>query len=316
MKFNEYGLTHRDEQALDVAKLYYSGLSQAEIAPLLHIGRPTVSKLLNHARARGFVRVEIDDPREKDTRLINALKEKYQLLDVRLVVPRGHGPSDMCRALGQSAAAMLQELVVTGDSVGIAWSETMLEVAQALKPADINDVKLVQITGTQTPASSARLERSYAQFANAFNAQWFRSDAPLIFSSREDRFCAEAQGYLRAIVRQAGECRIMMYSPGGCCGHSSVLEHSALSAIEREQLVARAVGEICARFVDEKARICSPEMNSRTASISLPDLRKVEHKIAVAGGKHTLKILNAALSWGYANRLVTDHITARHLADF
>lgn len=58
------GLSAKEVQALDAAKLYYAGLSQQEVAQRLHVSRPTVSKLLAYARRRGFVRIEIYDPRE------------------------------------------------------------------------------------------------------------------------------------------------------------------------------------------------------------------------------------------------------------
>ena len=55
----------RDEQSLQVAKLYYrGGLSQSEVAAEMGLSRPTVAKLLQHAKARGYVTVEINDPRE------------------------------------------------------------------------------------------------------------------------------------------------------------------------------------------------------------------------------------------------------------
>ena len=51
------GLSAKEVQALDAAKLYYAGLSQQEVAQRLHVSRPTVSKLLAYARRRGFVRI-------------------------------------------------------------------------------------------------------------------------------------------------------------------------------------------------------------------------------------------------------------------
>ena len=70
VKTDRLGLTRRDRLAVDAAKLYHEGRSQAEVAEILHVSRPNVSKLLTHARQRGFVRVSVEDPREKDTELI------------------------------------------------------------------------------------------------------------------------------------------------------------------------------------------------------------------------------------------------------
>ena len=70
------GLSAKEVQALDAAKLYYAGLSQQEVARRLHVSRPTVSKLLAYARRRGFVRIEIHDPREQDPMLLDTLRER------------------------------------------------------------------------------------------------------------------------------------------------------------------------------------------------------------------------------------------------
>ena len=43
------GLSAKEVQALDAAKLYYAGLTQQEVAQRLHVSRPAVSKLLAYA---------------------------------------------------------------------------------------------------------------------------------------------------------------------------------------------------------------------------------------------------------------------------
>ena len=48
----------RDIQALTAVKLYYGeGLTQSQVATELGVSRPTVSKLLNLGRERGYVRI-------------------------------------------------------------------------------------------------------------------------------------------------------------------------------------------------------------------------------------------------------------------
>ena len=82
-------LTRKDELSLDAAHLYYGGMTQAEVAGRLHVSRPTVSKLLAHAERRGFVHIEVLDPREHDEHLIASLQERYALDELRLVPRRG-----------------------------------------------------------------------------------------------------------------------------------------------------------------------------------------------------------------------------------
>ena len=78
----------RDIQALTAVKLYYGeGLTQSQVATELGVSRPTVSKLLNLGRERGYVRIEIHDPREEASETATQMRDRYKLNDVRLAQP-------------------------------------------------------------------------------------------------------------------------------------------------------------------------------------------------------------------------------------
>ena len=65
----------RDDQALDAVKLYYeTGLSQSEVAARLGLSRPTVSKLIQYGKDRGYVSIRIHDPREQESSLAAELR--------------------------------------------------------------------------------------------------------------------------------------------------------------------------------------------------------------------------------------------------
>lgn len=71
--------------SIEAAKLYYqSDYSQQDIAARLGVSRPTVSRLLQYAKDRGYVRIEIMDPLEDIDIIAGELKSKYDL-DTALV---------------------------------------------------------------------------------------------------------------------------------------------------------------------------------------------------------------------------------------
>ena len=83
----------RDEQAIEAVKAYYQqDLSQAEVAARMGISRPTVAKRLAHGRARGFVTVEIHDPRDDASELASRLEERFGLACAR--VAYGHAADE------------------------------------------------------------------------------------------------------------------------------------------------------------------------------------------------------------------------------
>ncbi|MEX3610821.1 sugar-binding domain-containing protein [Rothia sp. LK2588] len=315
MKRDRHGLTRRDTSALEVAKLYYErGLTQQEVADSLHIARPTVSKLLTHAKDRGFVQVAVVDPRENDQQLTEQLKQKYRLAEVRLVTVAGRGPMDLRHALGRTAAHLLEELVREGDTVGISWSNTVAEVAAALTPQPVAGVKIVQLRGDVPGNAKARqIATTYRQFADAFDAPAHMFHAPSVFATFEEKQTKVAEVSVGEIIRLGIDSRIAVYSVGSTDNGSVLFSSDCLSPSEKEFLLANSVGDICSRYLNERGQICNPELNGRTLGISLPDLRHKEQKVLVAGGPEKLAAIHVAASYGYANRLVTDVQTAQRL---
>ena len=59
--------------------------------------------------------------------------------------------------------------------------------------------------------------------------------------------------------------------------------------------------------------ICDENINRRTVSIELEELRKKDRSILVAGGVQKAAAIHAALSAGYANVFITDQHTAKQL---
>ena len=53
----------KDKLSIEAAELYYQlNYSQQQIANQLEISRPTVSRLLQYAKDRGYVQIKISDP--------------------------------------------------------------------------------------------------------------------------------------------------------------------------------------------------------------------------------------------------------------
>ncbi|MBF0808443.1 sugar-binding transcriptional regulator [Rothia nasimurium] len=315
MKRDIYRLTRRDISALEVARLYHErGLSQQEVAQHLHIARPTVSKLLTHAKDRGFIRTTVIDPRDNNQIMAEQLRKKYSLLGVRLAPVAGRGPMDLRHALGRSAAQLLKELVREGDIIGVAWSHTIAEMAQALTPQQVSGVRIVQLRGeAMDGTASQHIAHTYQRFAEALSAELYSMDEPAVFSTFGDKMSRSRDVWVSEVLRLGAESRIAVYSVGATDQGSILFSSPLLSPSEKEHLRQVSVGDICSRYLNEKGQVCVPELNNRTLGISLPDMRHTEQKILVAGGPEKIRAVHVAVTYGYANRLVTDVQTAQQL---
>lgn len=314
MKTDEYGLSRRDKLALDAAKLYYSGQSQEEVAHQLHIARSTVSKLVNHAKLRGFIKVDVADPRENDARLVRLLQDKYSLSNIHLVAPIGSGPSDLRKALGRATASLLEDTLSNGDALALVWSETVAETFSALITRQTNDITVVQARGGFADSGrDSRIERTLGVSEKKIGASTVALTAPAFAASREQKKLLVDTANVKEAQLLWTQARTILYSVGACNGTSHLFRSGLLNSAEKEELMQKSVGDICSHYVDAQGRICMPDLDHRTIGISLPELRRKEQKILVAGGNDKVEVIHAALTWNYANVLVIDIRTARDL---
>jgi len=306
------GLSAKEVQALDAAKLYYAGLSQQEVARRLHVSRPTVSKLLAYARRRGFVRIDIHDPREQDPMLLDTLRERFNLLDVRLVSPVGPGEDLLRAALGREGARLLSSLVRDGDRIGAVGSRTLVELARSLEPVHRHHVELIQMARGLLPAERGLDEEAcLVRMAQAFDAHLHLLDMPLVLGSIAERNDLHRTPRGRRVMEMVDQARIALFTVGEIHSDLQHLGHEVLSAVEREALIERGAGDLCSHFIDVHGRICLPDLTHRTTGITLAELRSKEQRILVAGGEAKAPVMRAALANGYVNRLITDVSAAR-----
>ncbi|MEW6875874.1 sugar-binding transcriptional regulator [Trueperella pyogenes] len=301
-------LTERDILALDAAKLYYSGKTQAEVAHDLHISRPTVSKLLGYAQRQGFVRISVIDPRDQSKDVIAKLKQRYDLIEVVLVCPPLPTRESLWNSLGSAAAHMISDMVRDGDVIGIHPSQTMSTVAEYLQPSRRKNLRVVQLAGGLLPDQDN--QQVVARFASSLGAICHTLPIPAFVHSVAVRNRLAREEHVRPILALGTRARIAIFTVGSFEANLPALPAAIFSRSDIAVLRKRAVGDICGRFIDTHGRVCIPDINNKTFGISLPDLRRKEQKLLVAGGEDKTHAIFACLENGYANRAVIDYQTA------
>lgn len=293
----QYRLSERDELSLDAAKFYYSGLSQAEVAKRLHLGRTTVSKLLAHARRRGFIQTVVKDRREDDKILIETLQHRYGLHEVVLISPADTTTDGIRKALGVAGAQTLSSLVRDGDTIGMVYSRTVAALASNLGSQTRSNVSVVELSrGLTSPQDTVNYYPSaLAHLASAFGGHYFQLGSPLFVSSVQEKNQLLNQSYLREVLAMGDSCRIAVYTVGDPVSNRELILKTPILPREREVINQRAVGDICSRFIDSHGRVCVPDLNNRTVGISLPSLRRKEQKMLIAGGTRKVEAVFAAL---------------------
>ena len=66
---------------LKVAEMYYlDRMNQNDIAKIIGVSRPSISRMLEEAREKQIVKITIEAPFERNNALMTKLKEKFDLL--------------------------------------------------------------------------------------------------------------------------------------------------------------------------------------------------------------------------------------------
>ncbi len=301
-------MERRDEQSIEAVKLYYQqGLSQAEVATRMGLSRPTVAKLLARGRERGFVTIEIHDPREDASEIALRLEQRFGLASVRVAHGRDMTEGEAIEQVGRVGADVVTQLVRDGMSVGISWGRTMSALAAHLPRAPRVGVRVVQLKGGTSFSERATHDFEIMRsFCEAFDAQPRYLPLPVIF---QDTAMASIVRRDRAIERVLQEGRgvdVAVFTVGALGREALSLNLGQLDEAEVDALMRDAVGDACSRFFTREGDVALASVDRRTVGITLEELRARPVRVLVAGGRVKAEALGTALHMGLATHLVVD----------
>ncbi len=307
----------KDQLSVEVARLYYQlEYGQQQIATELNISRPTVSRLLKHAKDKGFVTITITDPFSQTDLLADKIKEKYGLSEVIIAQTPSDNYDLIIDQISLEAANYLAEAVKEDDIIGIGWGTTIYEIAKKLQVSLLKNIQVVQLKGSITHSKvNTFAHETLSLFADNYHTTGTALPLPVIFDNKEVKTVVEKDRHIQHIMELQEKASIAVYTVGTTREEALVFQLGYLSKEQKSQLQQTAVGDICSRFYDITGKIASKEINERTIGIDLSELPKKRISLLVAGGDHKFEAIKGALKGGYVNTLVTDYWMAKKLDD-
>jgi DNA-binding transcriptional regulator LsrR (DeoR family) len=303
---------------LAAARLYYvEGRSQADIAEQLRTSRSNVSRMLSEAQRQGIVEIRIHDPGGR----VHALEEEIQglfgLRDVRVALAAGPG-SRADDLVGTQASRLLMDNLKDSMTVALSWGHALQAMVYAttsdLEHTGLNLVQLVGgLSAVRNEISGQELVR---ELAVRLGASYRFLHAPATFESEAARDALLAEPSIADALAEARSADIAFVGIGTAGHGSSAAILSSLGLKVRQQKEfwdARPVGDVAARYYDERGRPVHGAVEDRILGVTLDDLAAIPNVVGVAYGRAKTPGVLGALNGHHIDSLVCDEALARSL---
>ena len=307
----------KDKLAINVAKLYSrSDYSQQKIAQELGVSRPSISRLLQYAKDKGYVNIQIVDPVEDMSHMEQRLKDKLHLKDVKIASSTINDEEEIKKYIGITAARYLDSIIKDGDIIGVGWGTTLYNMSQALVPKAIKGSQVVQLEGGVSHSEWNNYAREILEsFAANFDTVAQYMPLPVSFDTKETNELVDKDRYIKRVLELGRHANIAIFSVGTVRPNALFFRLGYTGIEEQEKIQKSSVGDICSRFFDVEGRICNRDLDDRTVGITLSELRDKEFSIMISGGEAKINAIRAALKGRYANVLITDQFTGKALLE-
>lgn len=317
----EDAVKDRDELAHEAAVLYYSQeLTMDAVAHRLGTSRPTVSRLLKHARDTGMVTIRVAARPSGGTELGRELARRFGVRAVVVPVGSETAESACLERVGAATAEVLDGLVGPRTVLGVAWGSTMTEVARHLVPRPVADAVVVQLNGagnasrTGIPYTRAIL----GSVAEAYGARTVHFPVPAFFDYPETKQAMWRERSVRGVLELQAQATVAVFGVGAVDGAVPSHVYSSGYFEERDWIAMaqeKVVGDVCTVLLREDGTWVDVSLNRRATGPTPEQLARIPRRVCAASGTHRVPALLGALRAGAVTDLVLDDATARALLD-
>ncbi|MEV6489733.1 sugar-binding domain-containing protein [Actinoplanes sp. NPDC051633] len=301
-----------------VARMYHErGIRQTNIADTLHLSQARVSRLLRRATELGIVRTVVIGGEGMHTQLEEALEEKYALADAVVVDVQG-SEHDIAAALGSAGASYLETTLTGGERIGISsWSQTLLAAVDRMHSLRLPgaDSVIQLVGGFGAPSAQAAGNRLLTELARLIGASPIFVPAPGLVGKKAIRDTLLTDPAMEDVATEWARLTMVLVGIGSL-PPSPLLRASgnAVDPAEQDKLLAAgAVGDVCQRYFDAAGDPVRSALDDRVVGIDADMLRRVRHRVGIAGGQSKHAAIHAALTGGWVNVILTDTGTAEAL---
>jgi DNA-binding transcriptional regulator LsrR (DeoR family) len=294
------------ELLVRASRLYYlEDRGQAEIARLLRISRPGVSRLLQRARDAKIVEIRVRET--TGTADWSGLQRQLGVKELHVAAEGG------IEAAGSLGARFFERTVRRGDVVGLTAGTTLAAFVQAVAPPRPVPIEIVPLVGT--------LWDTGEDFDGSFLCQELRRrtggthhvlSAPAVVRDEQLMRSLRAEPRVRNVLDRYGALDSAYLGIGIVSEDHPIA--AAARATRRAPLPRNAVASVGGLFFDARGRPCASSLDHRTLGITHGQLARVSVRVGLAAGAQKRDAVLAVARAGILDALVIDAPLARSLS--
>lgn len=304
----------RTDLLVRVSELYYEqDLNQNEIAKILCISRPTVSRLLDEAKAAGVVEIIVHSPIRKDPELSFALRNTFHLREAIVLNGTYDYPKAMRRCC-EAASQFFNTIMDNNMSIGISWGaapQYLCEVMDRRDYYNVNVVQMVGCLGTGNPNVDG-IELAL-RMSKRLGGTYSNIYAPIYVGNEVVHSYLVSEPQIAATLNKANHVDIILTGIGSLDPSTTLQQAGYFSDRDRMDLIGRgAVGHLLARPYDAQGK--EIHMDGRyTIGAPLSALCNSKWSVGISAAAFKAEATLGAIRGGYINVLVADQELARAL---
>ena len=300
---------------------YEKDYTQTEIAEMLNVSRITLGKLLKEAKEEGMVKIELVDVRNvrQLLELEAQLKDKFGLLDVKIVDCVENERNEVNRKIAVSAAKYVEHMLRSNMKIGIAWGRTLEMMVDYLSEnRNIKGIEVTTLLGGAGTADSKIQPNIIAQkLLRKYSGEGYIINAPYICQTEKLCNAIKHEPHIKEVLERARQADISLIGIGEQPEEETCYDAGYRFTPENiKQLQdAQAVGDLCANYFDINGNPCQTDLNKRLVSVNMEDFKAMKKVVALGGGPKKWGAVLGALRGGYIDVLITDKFTAQNVLE-
>jgi len=295
-------------------KMYYEeDYTQNQIATILGISRPTVSRLLKEGREVGIVKIEINNPLKSNFEELERQTEKRFNIKEVIIINDEVDEAVQKRQASKATAEYLNRIVKRGDVIGISMGTTIEKISEYMGNKDkFNLTFLPLIGGVGQSKMAIHPNDIVVGLAQAVGGTFKLLHAPAVVSSEHIRNELLKEQSIKEVIDHSKLCNIGVVGIGSPMDHSSTMMTTGY--FNEDDMIKFAklgiIGDICLQFYNIEGNSDGFDFNKRVIGVNLKELRKIDTVIGVACGEKKVVSIIGALNSNIIDVLVTNYSNA------